>query len=62
MGKENMIRQLLRGFESDFYNMSPAELERELKSECMRLSEKTYSEVVELYYMDNPGTSLLQLR
>lgn len=59
MGKEDMIRQILRGFESDFYNMSPSELERELKSECTRLSEKTYSEVVELYYTDNPGISLL---
>lgn len=59
MEKENMIRQILRGFESDFRHMNPAELERELKSECARLSKKTYSEVVEEYYMDNPGASLM---
>ena len=61
MGKEDMIRQILRGYESDFYNMSPTELERELKSVCARLSEKTYSEVVELYYTENFGASWPQL-
>ncbi|BCB26756.1 hypothetical protein SKTS_16420 [Sulfurimicrobium lacus] len=61
MGKEDMIRQILKGLESDFHSMSPAELERELKSESTRLSEITYSEVEELYYKVNPSVSLLQV-
>lgn len=61
MGKEDMIRQILKGFEADIYSLSPAELERELKSEGTRLSEITYSEVEELYYKVNPSVSLLQV-
>ncbi|MEN6586960.1 MAG: hypothetical protein ABFE02_13050 [Sulfuricella sp.] len=61
MGKEDMIRQILKGYEADFHSMSPAELERELKSESTRLSEITYSEVEELYYRVNPSISLLQV-
>ena len=54
MGKEDMIRQILRGFESDYFTRDLAELHQELTSERMRLSEKNYSEVEEIYYMNVP--------
>lgn len=50
MKKEDMIRQILRGLESDFFKISRLELDKELRDEWQRLDEKTYSEVVELYY------------
>lgn len=61
MAKEDMIRQILKGFAADCYRMSPAELERELQCESMRLSEITYIEVEELYYTGNPSASMLQV-
>lgn len=50
MGKDDMIRQILRGLESDCFTCDPTELQQELTSERARLSEKNYSEVEELYY------------
>lgn len=50
MRKEDMIRQILRSVESDFFKISRVELDRELKNVWQRLDEKTYSEVEELYY------------
>ncbi|BCB27012.1 hypothetical protein SKTS_18980 [Sulfurimicrobium lacus] len=50
MKKEDMIRQILRGLESDFFKISRPELDKELKDEWRRLDEKTYSEIAELYY------------
>lgn len=50
MRKDDMIRQILRSIESDFFKISRLELDKELKDEWLRLNEKTYSEVEELYY------------
>lgn len=50
MKKEDMIRQILRDLESDFFKISRSELDKELNDEWRRLDEKTYSEVEELYY------------
>jgi len=59
MEKEDMIRQILNNFVHDsFYCMSPAELDRKLKNDHTYLSEITYSEVEELYYMGSPKSSL----
>jgi len=55
MGKDDMIRQILRGFEMDIFACDITELHQELKSERKRLSEKNYSEVEELYYMSVPA-------
>jgi len=50
MKKEDMIRQILRCLESDFFKISRLELDKELQDEWQRLDQKTYSEVAELYY------------
>ena len=50
MRKEDMILRILRRIESDFFKVNPLVLDRELKVEWLRLNEKTYSEVEELYY------------
>lgn len=55
MGKDDMIRQILRGVESDCFTCDLMELQEELKSEGARLSEKNYSEVEELYYRNVTG-------
>lgn len=52
MGKDDMIRQILRGVESDCFTCDLTELQQELTSERARLSEKNYSEVEELYYQN----------
>ncbi len=51
MRKDEMIRHLLSRLESDCYRIARPELDQALKAERQRLSEQTYSEVVELYYM-----------
>lgn len=55
MGKDDMIRHILRCFESDSYTSDAAELSQELKNESLRLSEKDYCEVEELYYRNIPS-------
>lgn len=50
MKKDDMIRKILRRLESDFFKVNRSEVDRELKAECRRLNEKTYSEVEKLYY------------
>ena len=50
MKKEDMIRQILRGLESDFFKISRLELDKKLQDEWQRLDQKTYSEISELYY------------
>lgn len=55
MGKDDMIRHILRSFESDCYSASAAELTQELENESLRLSEKDYCEVEELYYRNVPS-------
>lgn len=55
MGKDDMIRHILRSFESDSYAADAAELSQELKNESLRLSEKDYCEVEELYYRNIPS-------
>lgn len=50
MNKEEMMRQILRGLESDYFEVSRQELDKEIEDEWLRLSKITYSEVEELYY------------
>lgn len=50
MKKDDMIRQILRSIESDFFKANRQELDKELSDERQRLNDKTYSEVERLYY------------
>lgn len=61
MAKEDMIRHILKGLASDLYSLNPADLERKLKNERIRLDQITYSEVEELFYIGNLGAPMLQI-
>lgn len=50
MKKEDMIRQILRNIEHDFFRGDRRDFDRQLSEEWRRLDEKSYSEVEELYY------------
>ncbi len=56
MGKDDMIRRLLREVESDFSialrlgRMDRSQFNQAIKSEMAHLREKSYTEIEELYY------------
>lgn len=56
MGKEDMIRRLLREVESDFSSalrlgrIDRNQFNQAIKSEMAQLREKSYTEIEELYY------------
>lgn len=50
MKKEEMIKQILRSLESDFFKIKRCERNTALKTEWQRLNLKTYSEIELLYY------------